>query len=126
MLEDEEEMNVEAVEDEIVEPGDEPAEVFDELVEDDDDEFLPVADDVEGETAMRQMIDYIARALVEDTDAVQVDSTWRDDRLIVNLKVAETDKGKVIGRNGRVVQAMQSLLRVAATKSNLRVNLDVE
>ncbi len=126
MLEDEEEMNVEAVEDEIVEPGDEPAEAFDELVEEEDDEFLPVADDVEGETAMRQMIDYIARALVEDTDAVQVDSTWRDDRLIVNLKVAETDKGKVIGRNGRVVQAMQSLLRVAATKSNLRVNLDVE
>ncbi len=85
-----------------------------------------VADDAEGETAMREMIDYIARVLVEDTDAVQVDSAWRDDRLVVNLKVAETDKGKVIGRNGRVVQAMQSLLRVAATKSNMRVNLDVE
>ena len=75
---------------------------------------------------MRDMIGYIARVLVDDADAVQVRSGWSDGRLNINLKVADDDKGKVIGRRGRVVHAMQSLLRVAATKSNMRAGIDVE
>lgn len=82
--------------------------------------------EVEGETEMRDMIGYIARVLVDDADAVQVRSEWSDGRLNINLKVADADKGKVIGRRGRVVHAMQSLLRVAATKSNMRAGIDVE
>ena len=75
---------------------------------------------------MRDMIGYIARVLVDDTDAVQVRSEWSDGRLNIKLKVADADKGKVIGRRGRVVHAMPSLLRVAATKSNMRAGIDVE
>ena len=82
--------------------------------------------EVEGESEMRDMIGYIARVLVDDADAVQVRSGWSDGRLNINLKVADDDKGKVIGRRGRVVHAMQSLLRVAATKSNMRAGIDVE
>lgn len=82
--------------------------------------------EVEGESEMRDMIGYIARVLVDDTDAVQVRSEWSEGRLNINLKVADDDKGKVIGRRGRVVHAMQSLLRVAATKSNMRAGIDVE
>ena len=82
--------------------------------------------EVDGESEMRDMIGYIARVLVDDADAVQVRSQWSDGRLNINLKVADADKGKVIGRRGRVVHAMQSLLRVAATKSNLRAGIDVE
>ena len=82
--------------------------------------------EVEGEAEMRDMIGYIARVLVDDADAVEVRSQWSDGRLNINLKVADADKGKVIGRRGRVVHAMQSLLRVAATKSNLRAGIDVE
>ena len=82
--------------------------------------------EVDGESEMRDMIGYIARVLVDDADAVQVRSEWSDGRLNINLKVADADKGKVIGRRGRVVHAMQSLLRVAATKSNLRAGIDVE
>ena len=82
--------------------------------------------EVEGESEMRDMIGYIARVLVDDADAVQVRSEWSDRRLNINLKVADADKGKVIGRRGRVVHAMQSLLRVAATKSNMRAGIDVE
>ena len=77
-------------------------------------------------STMREMIEYIAGIIVEEKEAVQVESQWREDHLVINLKVADNDKGRVIGRNGRVVQAMQSLLRVAATKSNIRVNLDVQ
>ena len=82
--------------------------------------------EVEGEAEMRDMIGYIARVLVDEPEAVQVRSHWSDGRLNINLKVADADKGKVIGRRGRVVHAMQSLLRVAATKSNMRAGIDVE
>ena len=82
--------------------------------------------EIEGEAQMRDMIGYIARALVDEPDAVEVRSQWGDGRLNINLKVADADKGKVIGRRGRVVHAMQSLLRVAATKSNMRAGIDVE
>ena len=103
----------------------------DELREEDDspEQDVDSQDDigeVEGEAEMRDMIGYIARVLVDDIDAVQVRSEWSDGRLNIKLKVADADKGKVIGRRGRVVHAMQSLLRVAATKSNMRAGIDVE
>ena len=109
-------------------------ETSDEMVsEDKSDEVLDEADDdeldigeVEGEAEMRDMIGFIAKVLVDDPDAVEVRSQWGDGRLNINLKVADADKGKVIGRRGRVVHAMQSLLRVAATKSNMRAGIDVE
>ncbi len=94
-----------------------------------DEEGITSYDDigeVEGEAEMRDMIGYIARVLVDDVEAVQVRSEWSDGRININLKVADDDKGKVIGRRGRVVHAMQSLLRVAATKSNTRAGIDVE
>ena len=91
-----------------------------------EDSHIEESVDVDGEADMRDMIGYIARMLVDDTDAVEVRSGWSDGRLNINLKVADADKGKVIGRRGRVVHAMQSLLRVAATKSNIRAGIDVE
>ena len=122
---DEEAVEVETVSEAVVteDPVEETA------VEDLADEEPSSYDDigeVEGESEMRDMIGYIARVLVDDTDAVQVRSEWSEGRLNINLKVADDDKGKVIGRRGRVVHAMQSLLRVAATKSNMRAGIDVE
>lgn len=95
-----------------------------------DEETPPIAeasDDelTEDEVLAREMVTYISRYLVEDQEAIQVGTEWEGDRLTVTLKVADDDKGKVIGRNGRVVRAMQSLLRVSAVKSNIRTNLDV-
>ena len=104
---------------------DAPEDFDEQPVEEEADPYEDVGD-VEGETEMRDMIGYIARVLVDDSDAVQVTSNWNDGRLNINLKVADDDKGKVIGRRGRVVHAMQSLLRVAATKSNMRATIDVE
>ncbi len=100
--------------------------VYDEDTADEESTSYDDGGEVEGESEMRDMIGYIARVLVDDTDAVQVRSGWSDGRLNINLKVADDDKGKVIGRRGRVVHAMQSLLRVAATKSNMRAGIDVE
>ena len=97
----------------------------DEAMDQPSDDGLDIGE-VEGESEMRDMIDFIARVLVDEPDAVQVRSQWSDGRLNINLKVADGDKGKVIGRRGRVVHAMQSLLRVAATKSNMRAGIDVD
>ena len=98
----------------------------DEFEAEDESESYEDIGEIEGETEMRDMIGYIARVLVDEPDAVEVRSQWSDGRLNINLKVADADKGKVIGRRGRVVHAMQSLLRVAATKSNMRAGIDVE
>ncbi len=98
----------------------------DEYEAEDESESYEDIGEIEGETEMRDMIGYIARVLVDEPDAVEVRSQWSDGRLNINLKVADADKGKVIGRRGRVVHAMQSLLRVAATKSNMRAGIDVE
>ncbi len=118
---DEETVEVETVSEAVVTEDTEVEDIPDEEPSSDDD-----IGEVEGESEMRDMIGYIARVLVDDVDAVQVRSQWSDGRLNINLKVADADKGKVIGRRGRVVHAMQSLLRVAATKSNMRAGIDVE
>lgn len=74
---------------------------------------------------MKELIEYIARSLASDPDAVQVTETIEDDRVILRLEVAPEDKGKVIGRQGRVAQAMRVLLRVAAVKDGSRAMLEI-
>ncbi len=74
---------------------------------------------------MKDLIDYIARALVENPDEVQTTAEWDGHRNVVHLEVAESDMGKVIGRGGRVAEAMRSLLKVAAAKQDTRAVLDI-
>ena len=74
---------------------------------------------------MKELIEYIARSLASDPDAVQVTETLEDGRLILRLEVAPEDKGKVIGRQGRVAQAMRVLLRVAAVKDDAHAVLEI-
>ena len=63
---------------------------------------------------MKELIEYIAKALASDPDAVVVVETEEDGQKVLRLEVADEDKGKIIGRRGRVAQSMRSLLRVAA------------
>ncbi|MSQ25251.1 MAG: KH domain-containing protein [Dehalococcoidia bacterium] len=74
---------------------------------------------------MKELIEYIARSIADDPAAVVVTETQEEDRVVIRLEVAPDDKGKVIGRQGRVVQAMRTLLRVAAVKKGVRVNLEI-
>ena len=76
--------------------------------------------------SMREMIEYIARALASNPEAVSVTEETDEGRTYLRLSVDDQDKGKVIGRDGRVAQAMRSLLRVAATKADTRVNLEID
>jgi hypothetical protein len=75
---------------------------------------------------MRELVEYVARALATTPDSVEVIEEDEGDRILLRLKVDEKDKGKVIGRDGRVAQSLRSLLRVAAVKAGTRVSLEIE
>ena len=74
---------------------------------------------------MRDLIEYIARALVDNPEDVQVTEEQQGDRLVLHLLVAEPDMGKVIGKQGRIAQAMRTLLKVAALKRDERAILEI-
>lgn len=74
---------------------------------------------------MKELIEYIARSLASDPDAVLVTESVEEGRIVVRLEVAAEDKGKVIGRQGRVAQAMRVLLRVAAVKDGTHAVLEI-
>ena len=69
---------------------------------------------------MKELIEYIARSLASRPEDVKVTEEVEEDRVVFRLEVAEEDKGKIIGRQGRVAQAMRGLLRVAAVKNGTR------
>jgi predicted RNA-binding protein YlqC (UPF0109 family) len=75
---------------------------------------------------MKELIEYIARSLASDPDAVLVTESMENGRIIFRLQVAPEDKGKVIGRQGRVAQAMRAMLRVAAVKDGSHAVLEIE
>ncbi len=74
---------------------------------------------------MSNLIEYIAKSLVDEPDEVRV--TEHDDhgRIIIHLDVAEDDIGRVIGRDGRIATAMRSLIKVAAIREDVRVGLEI-
>lgn len=75
---------------------------------------------------MKELVRYIAENLVDSPDAVQVEERVRGrNNVDLALRVAKDDMGRVIGKGGRVANAMRSLVRIAAIKQNKRVNLDI-
>ncbi len=75
---------------------------------------------------MKELIEYIAKSIVTTPEGVKVTEEAGERGLVVlRLEVAPEDKGRVIGRQGRVAEAMRTLLRVAATKEGTRVRLEI-
>ena len=74
---------------------------------------------------MKELIEYIAKSLVTLPDKVVVTEETGDEGLIIKLEVALDDKGRVIGKQGRVAQAMRTLLRVMAVREGTRVKLEI-
>jgi len=74
---------------------------------------------------MRVLIDYIATSLVDDPTQVSVNEYQRGSQTIIKLRVAKEDMGRIIGKGGRVANAMRVLLRVAAANSEKRAILDI-
>ena len=74
---------------------------------------------------MKELIEFLARSLVEQPDAVQVEEEQDRDRVIFHLYVADDDMGKVIGKQGRIANAMRDLLKVAAARHGTRASLEI-
>ena len=74
---------------------------------------------------MKELVEVIAKALVDEPDAVVVTEVEKRNMIVLELKVAEGDMGKVIGRQGRIAKAIRSVLKAAGTKNNKRVVLDM-
>jgi uncharacterized protein len=72
-----------------------------------------------------ELLDYLARQLVDDPDAVRVEEAEEDDALVLRLHVAPDDVGKVIGRQGRIARALRTLVRAAGARGNRRVLLEI-
>ena len=75
---------------------------------------------------MRELVEYIAKSIASRPDEVVVTEEEEDGRTIIVLQVAEEDKGRMIGRQGNVAQAIRALLRVAAVKQDTRATLEIE
>jgi hypothetical protein len=116
-------------EDEVIVNEQTPGEPDEDDQQDDDDDSDADEQDLDELSpidSMREMIEYIARALASNPDAVSVTEEEGGDRIYLHLSVDDADKGKVIGRDGRVAQSMRSLLRVAAVKADTRVSLEID
>ena len=75
---------------------------------------------------MRDLLVYLARALVDEPDKVEVEQFEEDDgTLVLELSVADEDYGQVIGRGGRTAQALRTVVKAAAVKDNRRVLVDI-
>jgi predicted RNA-binding protein YlqC (UPF0109 family) len=75
---------------------------------------------------MKELIEFIAASLVDDPTQVRVSQEQRGGKTFIKLKVAKEDMGRVIGRQGRVANAMRLLLNVSASRQGKQVYLDVE
>ncbi len=74
---------------------------------------------------MKELIEYIAKALVDHPEEVQVNEVAGEQTSVIELKVAKDDLGKVIGRQGRTARAMRTILSAASTKLNKRAVLEI-
>jgi hypothetical protein len=78
-----------------------------------------------GMVAVDELVREIARALVDEPAAVDVESVDRDDNTVLKLRVAPTDVGKVIGKQGRTARSIRTLLGAAGMKLNRRFQLEI-
>ena len=74
---------------------------------------------------MRELIEYMTKALVDDPDQVVVQEVAGEKTTVYELRVGEGDLGKVIGKHGRTIRAIRTLLSAAATKQNKRAVLEI-
>ena len=84
----------------------------------------PAGDERDG-APIGQLLEYLARGLVERPDEVEVKEVREDDSLVLELSVGDDDYGNVIGRGGRTASALRAVIKSAGAKRDLRVFLDI-
>ena len=74
---------------------------------------------------MKELVEYIAKSIVNSPDDVVVTEESDEQGITLRLQVADDDKGRVIGKQGKIVQAMRTLIRVKAAKAGTRATLEI-
>jgi predicted RNA-binding protein YlqC (UPF0109 family) len=75
---------------------------------------------------MKELVEYIAKSLVNTPDAVVVtEETDAENGIVLKLKVADEDKGRIIGKQGRIAQAIRAIIRVKAAKAGTKASLEI-
>ena len=74
---------------------------------------------------MKELIEYIARSLVDHPDQVKVETLAFGSRMVIKLHVADEDMGRIIGKDGKVANALRTLLRMMSAREGSRVELDI-
>ena len=75
--------------------------------------------------SMKDLVQYLAKALVSNPDAVEIKESANDEAQVLELKVAKDDLGRIIGRQGRTAKSIRTLLNAAAARDNRRVVLEI-
>jgi uncharacterized protein len=88
-------------------------------------DFPVEADEHEETASIKELLEYLARGLVEQPDRVRVGEVHDDDALVLELSVADDDYGNVIGRGGKTASALRTVIKSAAAKRNRRVFVDI-
>ena len=78
-----------------------------------------------GRYVMKELVEVIAKSLVEHPEEVIVNKKKKEDAVIVELKVGPSDMGKVIGRQGRIAKAIRTVVKAASSKSSKKVIVDI-
>ncbi|MBQ8933232.1 MAG: KH domain-containing protein [Lachnospiraceae bacterium] len=74
---------------------------------------------------MKEVLETIAKSLVDNKEEVEVTEERKNDVIVLSLKVAQSDMGKVIGKSGRVAKAIRQVLNAAASRDKLKVIVDI-
>ena len=74
---------------------------------------------------MKELVEFIAKSLADAPDSVKVTEEETEEGITLKLEVAEEDKGRIIGKQGRIAQAMRTLIRVKAAKAGTRASLEI-
>ena len=75
---------------------------------------------------MKELVEVIAKALVENPDEVVVTESVKDDETVIELSVASADMGKVIGKQGRIAKAIRSVVKAASSKEDKKVIVEIQ
>ena len=75
---------------------------------------------------MKELVEVIAKALVDNPDEVAVTESVKDDEIVLELTVAPSDMGKVIGKQGRIAKAIRSVVKAAASKDDKKVIVEIQ
>ena len=74
---------------------------------------------------MKEIVELIAKPLVDKPEEVVLTETIREDSILIELSVAESDMGKIIGRSGKIAKAIRSIVKAATSKSDKKVILEI-